>query len=45
MMFRSRLFGGGPGGDEILDRPLSNFDIIGIPTGMILKYDIIKMFI
>ena len=23
---------GGSGGEEILDRPLSNFDVIGIPT-------------
>jgi hypothetical protein len=24
--------GAGSGGEEVLDRPLSNFDVIGIPT-------------
>lgn len=32
MLFRGFLFGG-PTGQERLDQPLSNFDIIGIPTG------------
>lgn len=36
---------GGSGGEEILDRPLSNFDVIGIPTSkemmvmMMMDYD------
>lgn len=32
LLGRRFLFGGGHPGDEVLDRPISNYDIIGIPT-------------
>jgi len=31
--------GGGTSGEEILDRPLSNFDVIGIPTSKLVAGD------
>jgi Cys-rich protein (TIGR01571 family) len=33
MFFRQFMMTGGPIGNEPLDQPLSNFDVIGVPTG------------
>jgi hypothetical protein len=33
MFFRRMFFLHGPAGQELLDRPMSNYDVLGVPTG------------